>query len=62
MATIPIFLPGKSHGLRNLAATDHEVAKSLAQLSTHTHKHVYRGGCNGFWMHWRTDRGPSKGI
>ena len=32
----PIFLPGKFHGQRNLAATVHGVAKSQIQLSTRT--------------------------
>ena len=39
----PVFLPGESHGQRNLWATGHGVAKSRTQLSdfTHTHTHTH---------------------
>ena len=33
----PIFLPGKFHGQRNLAAIVHGITKSRTQLSTHSH-------------------------
>ena len=37
----PVFLPGKSHGQRSLAATIHEITKSQTQLEgTHTHTHT----------------------
>ena len=35
----PVFLPGVSHGQRNLGALVNEVAKSWMQLSIHTHVH-----------------------
>ena len=38
----PIFLPGKSHAQRSLAATVHGVTKSRTQLEhTHTHTHTH---------------------
>ena len=38
----PVFLPGKSHGQRSLAAAVHEITKSQTQLErTHTHTHTH---------------------
>ena len=44
----PVFLPGKFHGQRSMAATVHGVTKSWTQRSvythTHTHTHTHTGG------------------
>ena len=39
----PVFLPGKSHGQRSLAATVHRVAKRHTQLSTPTQNKYNQG-------------------
>ena len=36
----PVFLPGKSHGQRSLAATVHRVPKSYTWLNTHTRENL----------------------